>query len=128
MNLEYNIFWVEDVDENFETYSRRISRYVETKNFICNIFRIKMQTEFDISMIDLNKYDLLIVDYKLGAHKDGHEIIKSVRQNKYLNDVLFYSGEGEASLIKLLLDEQIEGVFVSNKDVPVFFTKNRSIN
>jgi hypothetical protein len=123
MSLEYNIFWVEDLDESFDTYSRRIRKYVESKNFRCNIYRIKMQNEFDIEKINLNDFDILIIDYRLGENEDGREIIKSVRQGKYLNDVLFYSGEGEAKLLQLVQEQALEGVFVSNRDNQVFMPK-----
>jgi|GEM_PF-964938 len=123
MNLDYHILWVEDLDESYDTYSRRITRYVENKNFRCNIHRIKMQNEFNITEIDLNKFDILIVDYKLGDSEDGREIIKEVRNGKYLNDVLFYSGEGEAVLLKLIQEQALEGVFVSNRNNQVLVPK-----
>lgn len=127
MNLDYNIFWVEDLDESFNTYSRRIKRYVESRYFRCNIFRVKTQVGFDINRINLNDYDILIVDYRLGDKEDGREIIKAVRQGKYYHDVLFYSGEGETELLRLIYEQGIEGVYVSDRNNQVFIPKIRAL-
>ena len=41
MDLTFKIIWFEDVDEWYNTTSRRVQRYIENKNYKVNIQRIK---------------------------------------------------------------------------------------
>ena len=116
MDLSYNVLWFEDTDESFDTLNRRTRRYVETKNLVYNVKRIVSGNDFNVSDYDLNKYEVLIVDLKLANSTFGYDIIRNVREGNYVNDVLFYSAEGEAGLIQTMKDYGLEGVFVSERD------------
>ncbi|MCR1972660.1 hypothetical protein FDE82_01945 [Clostridium botulinum] len=123
MDLNYNILWFEDTDEAFKTLSRRLEKYIDSKNLKCNIDRIKSVTDFDLSKYDLNTYEMLIVDYKLKNNTVGQDIIKTVRNGKYVNDVLFYSSEGYNELEKVLKQYRLEGVFITDRKNEEFLEK-----
>ena len=116
MNLNYKILWFEDTLEVFETLSRRTARYIEQKNLICEIERIESANDFDISKYNLNKYELLIIDLKLGDQTRGYDVIKEIRNGKYYNDVLFYSSVGYQKIEEILKEYGLQGVFISDKD------------
>ena len=63
MDLTFRIIWFEDVDEWYNTTSRRVSRYIKNKNFKVDIMRIKKASDFDLTEYQLQNYDLLIIDY-----------------------------------------------------------------
>lgn len=65
MDLTFRIIWFEDVDEWYNTTSRRVSRYIKNKNFKVDIMRIKKASDFDLTEYQLQNYDLLIIDYDL---------------------------------------------------------------
>lgn len=65
MDLTFRIIWFEDVDEWYNTTSRRVSRYIKNKNFKVDIMRIKKASDFDLTEYQLQNYDLLIIDYEL---------------------------------------------------------------
>ena len=98
MDLTFRIIWFEDVDEWYNTTSRRVSRYIKNKNFKVDIMRIKKASDFDLTEYQLQNYDLLIIDYELEKiyEKDGvkniygTEIIHMIRNGNFLNDILFW--------------------------------------
>ena len=123
MDITYKILWFEDTDESFETLSRRTTRYVETKNLRCQIKRIYGVADFDISQYDLNSYEVLVVDLNLSQGSKGYEIIKTIRDSNYVNDILFYSSAGMGELDAALKEYGLEGVFLSERDNRLFMEK-----
>lgn len=65
MDLTFRIIWFEDVDEWYNTTSRRVSKYIREKNFKVDIMRIEKASDFILKDRQLQNYDLLIVDYEL---------------------------------------------------------------
>ncbi|WP_346871243.1 hypothetical protein [Clostridium sp. UBA5119] len=116
MDLNYKILWVEDNDEAFNTLSRRLKRYIESKNLKCIIKRINSADDFKIEEYDLNTYEILIIDYKLKNDTFGQDVIKTIRRGKYVNDVLFYSSVGYLTLEGVLKQDGLQGVFISERE------------
>lgn len=127
MDITYKILWFEDTDESFETLSRRTTRYVEAKNLRCQITRIYGVSDFNISQYDLNSYEVLVVDLRLAQDSKGYEIIKTIRESHYVNDILFYSSEGIAALDAALKEYRLEGVFLSERDNRLFLEKIKQL-
>lgn len=123
MDLNYRILWFEDTDESFETLGRRTQRYVESQNLKCCIDRIKGAAEFEEIKPNINLYEILVVDLKLSEDSKGYDIIETIRQGQYVNDVLFYSSEGEAALEDILKQHRLEGVFITDRKNAVFMGK-----
>ena len=117
MDLTFRIIWFEDVDEWYNTTSRRVSRYIKNKNFKVDIMRIKKASDFDLTEYQLQNYDLLIIDYELEKiyEKDGvkniygTEIIHMIRNGNFLNDILFYSSHGFDVINQVMKQEGLQG-------------------
>lgn len=99
MDLTFRIIWFEDVDEWYNTTSRRVSKYIREKNFKVDIMRIEKASDFILKDRQLQNYDLLIVDYELEKVYEknsvrsiyGTDIIRMIRDGNFVNDILFYS-------------------------------------
>jgi len=116
MDINYNIIWFEDIDEWYNTLSRRLTRYIKSKNLKVNIDSVKNVKEFDIQDYHLDKYDLLVVDYELEDNTHGNEIIKMIRSGKFVNDILFYSSHGFSTINEVMKEEGLQGVFIADRD------------
>ncbi len=131
MDLTFRIIWFEDVDEWYNTTSRRVSRYIKDKNFKVEIMRIEKASDFDLKEHQLQNYDLLIVDYELEKIYDqsgeksiyGTEIIRMIRDGNFLNDVLFYSSHGFDVINKVMKQEGLQGVFIADRNNGEFIEK-----
>ncbi len=123
MDINYNMLWFEDTDEAFDTLSRRIKHYIESKNLICKISRIHSEKEFDLKKFPLNNYEVLVIDLRLANDTFGYNVIQEIRSGHYVNDVLFYSAEGEKRLVEIMKEYQLEGVFISDRDNKEFIPK-----
>ena len=97
MDMTFRIIWFEDVEEWFNTTSRRVARYIKDKNYKVEILRVEKASDFDLREHKLENYDLLIVDYELEKIYEqngvksiyGSEIILMIRDGNFVNDVLF---------------------------------------
>lgn len=123
MDINYRILWFEDTDESFETLSRRTERYVSSKNLKCKIDRIWGASDFDISKMDLNVYEVLVVDLRLSENSKGFDIINAIRNGNYVNDILFYSAEGLDALDGIMKENRMEGVYISDRNHKTFMPK-----
>lgn len=123
MDINYKILWFEDTDESFETLSRRTERYVNSKNLRCTIDRIWGVSDFDMSKLDLNRYEILVVDLRLEDDSRGFDIIQAIRSRNYVNDILFYSAEGVEALEAIMKELRLEGVFITDRNHKTFIPK-----
>lgn len=131
MDLTFRIIWFEDVDEWYNTTSRRVSRYIKNKNFKIDIMRVKKASNFDLTGYQLQNYDLLIIDYELEKiyEKDGvkniygTEIIHMIRNGNFLNDILFYSSHGFDVINQVMKQEGLQGVFIADRNNGEFLEK-----
>lgn len=123
MDINYRILWFEDTDESYETLSRRTERYVNSKNLKCKIDRIWGASDFDIAKIDLNEFEILVVDLRLSDNSKGFDIINAIRNGNYVNDILFYSAEGLDALDGIMKENRLEGVYISDRNHKTFMPK-----
>ena len=131
MDLTFRIIWFEDVDEWYNTTSRRVSRYIKNKIFKVDIMRVKKASNFDLTGYQLQNYDLLIIDYELEKiyEKDGvkniygTEIIHMIRNGNFLNDILFYSSHGFDVINQVMKQEGLQGVFIADRNNGEFLEK-----
>lgn len=131
MDLTFRIIWFEDVEEWFNTTSRRVARYIKDKNYKVEIMRINKASNFDLKEYQLQNYDLLIVDYELekiyvqeGVKSIyGSEIIRTIREGNFVNDVLFYSSHGFNVINEVMKQEGLQGVFIADRNNGEFIEK-----
>lgn len=129
MDINFRIIWFEDVDEWYGTLSRRLTKYIKGKNFKVQIDRVKGVSQFAIEKYNVQDYDLLIIDYELEKERIdgkmqrtyGNQIIKMVRDGNFVNDVLFYSSHGFQNIDSVMKNENLQGVFIAERDNVEFF-------
>lgn len=131
MDLTFRIIWFEDVDEWYNTTSRRVSKYIREKNFKVDIMRIEKASDFILKDRQLQNYDLLIVDYELEKVYEknsvrsiyGTDIIRMIRDGNFVNDILFYSSHGFDVINKEMKSEGLQGVFIADRNNDEFLEK-----
>ncbi|MBE5993275.1 MAG: hypothetical protein E7247_12925 [Paenibacillaceae bacterium] len=133
MDLTFRIIWFEDVDEWYNTLSRRVSKYIRDKNFKVEIMRIDKASNFNLKEHQLQNFDLLMVDYELEKiYEDeqnnekriyGTEIIRMIRESNFVNDVLFYSSHGFEVINGVMKQEGLQGVFIADRQNDEFLEK-----
>lgn len=131
MDLTFRILWFEDSDEWYSTVSRRVSKYISDKNFKVEILRIEKASSFELKEVQLQNYDLLLIDYELEKiyNQDGEkaiygtEIIRMIRDGSFYNDVLFYSSHGFDIINRVMKNEGLQGVFVADRNNKEFLEK-----
>lgn len=131
MDLTFRIIWFEDVEEWFNTTSRRVARYIKDKNYKVEITRIDKASNFYLKEHQLQNFDLLIVDYELEKIYEqdsvksiyGSEIIRTIRDGNFVNDVLLYSSHGFDVINKVMKQEGLQGVFIADRNNGEFIEK-----
>lgn len=135
MDLTFKIIWFEDVDEWYNTTSRRVQRYIENKNYKVNIQRIKKASDYKLNKLDLHNCDLLIIDYELEKVYDqdgekniyGSDIIQMIRNGNFFNDILFYSSHGYDVINDIMKQKGLQGVFITDRTNREFMSKVESL-
>ncbi len=135
MDLTFKIIWFEDVDEWYNTTSRRVQRYIENKNYKVNIQRIKKASDYKLNKLELYNCDLLIIDYELEKVYDqngekniyGSDIIQMIRDGNFFNDILFYSSHGYDVINDIMKQKGLQGVFITDRTNREFMSKVQSL-
>ncbi len=117
MRLNYYILWVEDDDSWFSTTSELFSETILEFGFHPVITRKKSLDEVTTELADsgLQKYDILLIDFKLRNSKDGDSIIDYIRDNSIFTDIVFYSSDKQ-SIIDSIKEHLFEGVYHSDRN------------
>lgn len=117
MKLNYYMLWVEDDDSWYSTTSELFSETVTDFGFHPIIDRKKSLDEVsaELASTGLQKYDILLIDFKLRNSKDGDSIIDYVRDNSIFTDIIFYSSDKQ-SIIDSIKENLFEGVYHSDRN------------
>lgn len=120
MNLTFNVCWIEDQASDAELDAIRNS--IRQNGFEPEIERIQTEDqikEFATKQRHYHDYELILLDLALGEGLRGNKLAADVRRHFPSAPLLFYSGENEAPLRKMMFDEGIEGVYcVHRADLP----------
>lgn len=114
MDLNYKILWCEDNDEWYDQISRKVEKYLRSKNIKPELERIK-RGDFKIEGYNFNRFEIIIIDYQLEDDTLGDTIIEGIRKNKYYNDIVFYSSNGFRIVEEVLKKKGLQGVFISDR-------------
>lgn len=118
MNLTYKILWIDDAEDWIESFDRdSLSDYIKAEGFEPE-FEIRTSPDEIARDVDGTSFDLMVIDYNIteNGSKCGDDIIKSVRDNDCLTEVIFYSQNSAAILRQKAADKEIDGVFYANRD------------
>ncbi|MGK5051413.1 hypothetical protein [Janthinobacterium sp. RB2P8] len=118
MRLDFNILWVEDLQESVQAQKEKLERLIRAEGF-----RLKVQ--FAISVEEAKRYisdnvfadhvDLILMDYNLDAGPNGDEGLKEVRRVLPYKDVIFYSAQAN-NLREYLKAADVSGIYLSSRD------------
>ena len=93
MNVNFNILWFEDTPDWYDAASEDVKDILTEHALKANITQLDGMEDFDISIMETNDYDLILMDYALADGSKGDEIIRLIRTNAILTDILFYSSD-----------------------------------
>lgn len=126
MNNFFKILWFEDNTVWYNARMRSISLHLESFYIVLEkIDWYKTGKNFDINLLKNNHYDLILMDFKLlGDSPTGSEIIKIIRDNDVLTDILFYSSDYD-NMIAAVKEKipAVDGVYLSNRQDDFFEPK-----
>lgn len=118
--------WFEDSKRWYEEEAKNVKKMVKAHFLIPEIewhSGEKPPKDYSYS----NSYDLILVDYQLDSNH-GDELIRQIRANQIVTDVLFYSANIH-DLLGSISDEEnyLDGVYVSDRDRAEFEIKVESL-
>ena len=115
MNLSYSILWYDDDRDFFESLDKEpIEAEIASWGFRPKITPVHNAAELQ-QYGSFKQFDMLVVDFKLEGNEHGDQFIRSVRDQGVYAEIIFYSTSASSELWKAVHDNQLEGVFVTNK-------------
>ncbi len=117
MRLDYRILWIENDSDWQESTEDMIKDPVSKLGYTLKTKSYKDYSEFiDKTNPDVyQKYDLILIDFKLDNDLTGDTFIQEVRKNNVYTDVIFYSQNSD-DLQKRFSELSLEGVYISNRE------------
>ncbi|MEO3864994.1 response regulator [Rheinheimera fenheensis] len=117
MNLDYKILWIEDDSDFIDSLNKDVFiNHINSEGFTPDV-TYRVNHEDIISRVDGEKYDLIVVDYNITEDGiSGGDVIRSIRDDSSLTEVIFYSGNSITKLREIAADKELEGVFFSSRD------------
>lgn len=124
MNNSFNILWFEDNKAWYKMACRNVEQSLQLHYLRPNIQNENSQKAFNISMLLSNKYDLILMDYKLIDGTTGDQIISEIRKANILTDILFYSSDekGMNNAVKEAIPD-IDGIYITKREHSIFSKK-----
>lgn len=119
MRREYQILWIDDQTELLHGYRESVQAHLDSKGFELKVREVPKVSEEVISGIEddlkrLNPYNLILVDHNLADGQKGASFAKRLRDVIY-TDIVYYSDADVTELRAKLFDEEVDGVYISNR-------------
>ncbi|MEO0384560.1 MAG: hypothetical protein AAF234_13515 [Pseudomonadota bacterium] len=119
MRLDFKILWFEDQFRELASQLEEIKDHVSEAGFQPDIVQ-----QLDGAKIDdlvqqqqlYHEFELVVVDLNLAGEWLGDEVAARIRSGFSFTDVLFYSGDGEAKLRRLIGDKGVDGVYCCDRN------------
>lgn len=131
MKIKYKILCIDDVEEWIDSIYESLKEIIEKEGFNFDRENLIWKAEDNIDDLDFNEFGMLLIDYDFGKNKSltGNVIIKSIRDNGYLGQILFYSNclGGVDNLRKTIAEDKIEGIYCSIREDIIFLNKFESL-
>lgn len=133
MNLTYTVLWIENDKEFIDSFDTDdLKEYVEEQGFDLRL-EYRMSPEEIRAEVNGSLFDLLIIDYNIadgdGENGDlhGSDVIRQIRDQNCLTEVIFYSASGVPKLRKEAADRGLEGVFYSGRPTEQLLRKIKDV-
>jgi DNA-binding NarL/FixJ family response regulator len=126
MNLVYKILWFEDEILWAKPLIPEIKSFVEELGF--QFVEPKFEKDnSNIDNIEYDNYDLILMDYRLSGSEKGDALINRIREHSFYSEILFYSASGAPTLRKAVLDNELDGVYCSDRQRDSFLPKVKEV-
>ena len=121
----FSILWFEDSTIWFTMESKKLTRELKAKYSFQTDIKREIGTDYNPEELKSeNKYDLILMDYKLAAGNTGEKIVDLIRKNAVLTDVILYSSQyGEMTEALKADSPMIDGVFFADRKNELFEEK-----
>lgn len=92
MSLKYNILWVDDRKDEYQTLEidKELENYLIDLFFEPHIYMYENVEEAETNLSQI-KYDVIFSDYNIGENKNGKDFIIDIRKLNVKAEILFYS-------------------------------------
>ena len=115
MKLTFSILWFDDNPDFLDSLDLNpLEAAIGSWGFVPAFQPVNTPEEFK-KRSPFKEFDLIVVDYMLGNHPHGEEFIKDLRGHGIFTEVIFYSNAPSTELWEAIYKNQLEGVFVSNR-------------
>lgn len=115
MKLKYQILWFENEPTWFEPNKVPIENYLLKKGFQLDVVNLKGDENWE-NLVNLEEFDLIIVDLKLKNQEMGDKLIQKIRDKDVFTEIIFYSQDGESKVREIISNEGIDGVYCSGRE------------
>jgi len=119
MRLTYKILWIDNDDSIYKNHQDDIYEHLEDLGFAPQIEILQDFNSFEEAKLDLNTYDLFILDYKLKNGQNGNKIVEDIRNNQIYTEIIFYSAVPEEAR-KQIFDDKLNGVYITSREYDEF--------
>ena len=117
MKLSFQLLVVDDQPDDLRSAVSILKEHLDSKGF--DLVRTDLPalsgSDWDAILNQGRSYDLVMVDYNLSQSEMGDVAAKRLRIALPYTDIIFYSAERRAELLRLLAEQQVEGVFVAHR-------------
>lgn len=107
MSIEYKILWVDDTPDWVESIEDSIKSHLEEEGYEPKIELKESGDNLDTSK--LTEIDLIVIDFRLPS-VNGDELIKKIRNEECLTEIVLYSQESFTP------SEHFDGIFCVTRD------------
>ena len=120
MKINYCVLWFDDQLGNIEGYKRTLRRILSSQGFQLNVdakdtISPEIISDLKERLSIYNPYDLILFDHDMGHDKTGASIAAELRTAVF-TDMVYYSATNPTVLRKSLYDNQVDGVFIAQRD------------
>lgn len=119
MRREYQILWIDDQTELLHGYRESVQAHLDSMGFELKVREVSKVSEEVITEIEddlkrMNPYNLILVDHNLADGQKGASFAKRLRDVIY-TDIVYYSDADIKELREKLFEEEVDGVYISNR-------------
>jgi hypothetical protein len=120
MKLVYNILWVDNEDGIYNDHKDKVIEHLEEWGFEPSIKFLNDFEHYEREKLNLENFDLFVLDYKLKHGDNGNKIVQDIREEHSIyTEILFYSAVPEEAR-KQIFEDNLNGVYVTSRDFEDF--------
>ena len=91
MKQNFTILWIEDKERVINSQIPQIKSFLDDEGFELNLLKDTVGDKFKTLLENNKLIDIIVTDYNISEETKGTDVIKHVRDNGFLTDILFYS-------------------------------------